>query len=233
MYFIALYIGLGTLVLTHLYFNVVPYYAEQVLQGAEANEGLWWQSVQQASFGPLTREQVLSALLLGLFWACAYRWAQQLPTAFLFSVHDLFIWIGLLLLLARIDQACLLLPDVLTQWLLWWGLVHLSLQAPEALPAVLLTMSVIYIGGRLLQFFGNLCFAMPLVGLGDVKLLVAVTPWLGAQAPFYIFCIASALCFMVEAYKQRCWRPVGSCAFGPYLVGASWLVWWLVPFHNS
>lgn len=229
MYVLALYIGLGSLVLTHLYFTVIPYYAWQIHQGATADEDLWWHSVKEAPLAPLNLDYVGTALGFGVFWALAQ--AQAAPLVFFgaYSVHDLFIWFGLLWLLARIDQACLLLPDVLTQTLMWWGLVRLGVVAPEYLPTTLGAMCVIYLGGRLIQFFGNLCFAMPLVGLGDVKLLVAVTPWLGAHVIVYVLCLASTLCFVAEAIRQRCWRPKGTCAFGPYLVSASWLVWWFEP----
>ncbi len=229
MYLLALYIGLGSLVLTHLYFTVVPYYALQIHHGANADEDLWWQSLNAAPLAPVNLEYLGTAIAVGVFWALAQGQAATLQLGFSYSVHDLFIWFGLLWLLARIDQACLLLPDVLTQTLMWWGLLRLGLSAPEHLYGVLCVMSVIYLSGRLIQFFGNLCFAMPLVGLGDVKLLVAVTPWLGAHVVVYVLCIASTLCFAAEAIRQRCWRPKGTCAFGPYLVSASWLVWWFEP----
>lgn len=226
MYLTALYIGLGTLVLTHIYFSVIPYYVGQIHEGAIADEALWWRSIESAPLAPVTVEYIGVALGFGALWALAQLRLAHITPVFLYSVHDLFIWFGLLWLLARIDQACMLLPDVLTQTLLWWGLLQLGLAKPELLSSTLWTMCFIYIGGRLIQFFGNLCFAMPLVGRGDVKLLVAVTPWLGTQAAVYVLCISCVLCFVSEAVKQRCWRPVGTCAFGPYLVCASWLVWW-------
>lgn len=229
MYLVALYIGLGTLVFTHLYFTVIPDYAWQIQHGALADEAVWWHSIQQGPWRRVDAEYVATALLFGLGWTWSLFQAEQVSTPFLYSVHDVFIWLGLLLLLARTDHACLLLPDVLTQSLLWWGLLQLSLASPHLLTNTVWAMAIIYIGGRLFQFFGNLCFAMPLVGLGDVKLLVAVTPWLGAHAIIYVVCGACLGCFVFQACQQRRWRPTGSCAFGPYLVGASWLVGWLAP----
>lgn len=226
MYFNALYIGLGSLLLTHMCFTVIPYYSAQVQTGAWADETLWWHCVYHAPSSAITMQYISTALSFGVFWALSYLHVTQIAGAWTYSIHDLFIWFGLLWLLARIDYSCLLLPDVFTQTLLWWGLLQLSIKTPELLTTTLWATSGVYLSGRLIQFFGKLCFALPLVGLGDVKLLVAITPWLGASALLYVLCLACVLCFLTQAYKQGSWRPTGSCAFGPYLVSASWLVWW-------
>jgi len=226
MYFNALYIGLGTLLLTHLSLTVIPYYAAQVHAGAWADETLWWHCVHHAPTPVITIQYIGTALGFGLFWALSYLHLLQINGVWSYSIHDLFIWLGLLWLLARTDHACLLLPDVFTQALLWWGLIQLSVKTPELLSSTLWAMASVYLCGRLIQFFGKLWFALPLVGLGDVKLLVAITPWLGSSALLYVLCLACVVCFLSQAYQQRSWRPKGACAFGPYLVSAAWLVWW-------
>lgn len=228
MYIWALYLGLSAAVLTYFSRRVVPAYAKAVHQGYEPDEELWWQVVCKS--GLTQRSDTVASILYGFcigatliygcFWLPLHA-EMPLLNAFLISV-----WIGGLWLLALIDKLCWLLPDILTQSLLWIGLVWVAGFKPEALGDTLISAVFIYAVGRSINFFAFFCLKQPLIGMGDVKLLVVVTVWLGVSAIFPIFFMASICCYAISAFQQGRWRPRGYCAFGPYLVCSTFIVWY-------
>lgn len=228
MYVLALYIGLSAAVLTYFSRCVVPAYAKAVHQGYEPDEGLWWQVVYKS--GLAQRSDTVASILYGfcigatLIYACFWLpWHAEQPllNAFLISV-----WVGGLWLLALIDKSCWLLPDVLTQSLLWVGLVWVASFKPEGLEQAIVSAVFIYLIGRGINFLAFFYLKQPLIGMGDVKLLVVVTVWLGISAILPVFFMASIGCYAMSAWRQGHWRPRGYCAFGPYLVCSTFVVWY-------
>lgn len=227
MYIWALYIGLSAAVLTYLIRRVVPAYASAIHLGYEPDEMLWWRAVYQGALPPHSDRlvSILYGLCIGaslIYTTLWLPWQQQMPFLNVFLVSA---WVGALLLLARIDKLCWLLPDVLTQSLLWIGLVWLAWQQPHLLAEAVFSVAFVYSIGRVINFFAFFCLKQPLIGMGDVKLLVAVAVWLGISAIIPIFLVASSCCYSVAAVRQLKWRPRGYCAFGPYLVFATFAVW--------
>lgn len=218
----ALYIGLAATAVSYLYLIVVPFYALQINQGAEANEHLWWTAIREnLGLKPSVRLYVY-ALSFGVALSVAVLFRPWLPHGALdINIAVMAAWLGALGLLARIDRLCFLLPDVITQALLWLGLFITSLPLAETLMAI----SAVYIVGRVINAVGFFWLRQPFFGLGDVKLVAAVTAWLGAQAILPLLFWACCSCVLVEAVRQRRWRPSGACAFGPYLVLGTLVIW--------
>ena len=228
MYLYGLYIGLSATFLSYLYLKVIPVYVHYIQQGQVADEGLWWQAVSAA----YNHELLLSApRFLGMTLCFAavliagvhYQWwwpDQPLANLILGSI-----WFGTLALLARIDRLCFLLPDVLTQLLLWTGLLTAVWHPEGQLAAAVLAAVGVYVVGRILNKIAEFVIKQPLLGLGDVKLLAAVAVWLGWQLIPLLFLLACLLCIGLEGWRQRRWRVSGYCAFGPYIVWATLGVW--------
>lgn len=232
MYIFGLYLGLSTTFLSYLYLKVVPLYAQQIQQGQLADERLWWWSVVHAykQSASISLWRLLSYALLfglGLWLVVSYKpWCENAPVVNLLLGT---IWVGVLALLARIDKQCFLLPDVLTQFLLWVGLLWAVIGQTGSVTTLLVTTAGVYVAGRIINILAGMLIKQPLFGLGDVKLLVALTTWLGPYHVLLLFFLACVLCLISEALQQRCWRPRGHCAFGPYIVSATFLVW-LLPY---
>lgn len=229
MYIWLLYIGLSATAVGYLYLTAIPYYAQQIQQGAQADESLWWQSVGQIVRHKPSKRYALRVISHTLFFAILLAvsalyipWLAHAP---LLNVVVMTVWLGGLVLLARIDYLCFLLPDVLTQFLLWSGLLLCWFLDPARLGSAVLLASTIYLGGRVLNKAAFFFIKRPLFGLGDVKLLAAIAVWLDAQSLLAVLFGACVLCLVLEAIRQRSWRPRGACAFGPYLVLATLLVW--------
>lgn len=224
-----LYIGLSAIVVGYLYLTAIPFYAQQIHQGAQADESLWWQAVGQIVRHKPSKRHVLllfgHALLFAGLLALGTLYMPWLTHTSLLNVAVMTVWLGGLILLARIDYLCFLLPDVLTQFLLWSGLLLTWFVDPSALGTAVLLASAIYLVGRAVNSVAFFFIKRPLFGLGDVKLLAAVAVWLDSSALVAVLFWACVLCFVSEAIRQRSWRPHGACAFGPYLVLATLLVW--------
>ena len=133
---------------------------------------------------------------------------------------------GGLLTLARIDLQTGLLPDVLTQALLWSGLLFqlsggwISLSASVAGAA----------GGYGLLWLIFTVYKWKTgregMGHGDFKLAAALGAWLGLMALPALLLYASVSGAFIGIVLQRFWRLPASCAipFGPFLVAAGILV---------
>lgn len=218
----ALYIGLAATAVSYLYLIVAPVYAQQINQGAQADEHLWWVAVRENVSLKPTLQLYVYALSFGVVLSVAVLSKPWLPQAALsLNIAVMALWLGGLCLLARIDRLCFLLPDVITQLLLWLGL----LITPAPIAETLLTVCAVYVVGRALNGLAFFYTKQPLFGHGDVKLVAAVTAWLGASALLPLLFWACLSCVLIEAVWQRRWRPSGACAFGPYLVLAAFGGW--------
>ena len=135
-----------------------------------------------------------------------------------------------LLALALIDWDTTLLPDNLTQPMLWGGLVASALQWT---PVPLVDALWGAVAGYL--FLWSIYWAFKLItdkegmGFGDFKLLAALGAWLGWTALVPVVLIASitgALVGIVLKMNSRL-REGGYVPFGPFLAagGVLHLVW--------
>lgn len=228
MYIWALYIGLSASVMTYLSVQIVPAYAVCIHQGYEPDERLWWRLFRQRSSSVHKQwHKILYGLSLGLVLivACVFHpWLIDAPAL---NIALMSIWLGSLGLLAQIDRLCWLLPDVLTQLLLWVGLLLQFYLNPATVGTAVLAATVVYLFGRSLNIFAYFWVKQNLFGLGDVKLLAAVAVWLDLQLIIPIFCLATVGCYAVAALEQQRWQPRGVYAFGPYIVFATIVVWCL------
>lgn len=231
MYMWSLYIAVSATVLSYLYLTVLPFYAQQVWQGAQADEVLWWHAIFHAPpQSKMTFSVFLTtlshALIFGLILGLCVVYIPWLPVAGTeLNILIMTIWLGGLSLLARLDRLCYLLPDVLTQFLLWVGLVVIWQQGTMPLMDAMSAAISVYIIGRLLNSLVYFWLKQPLFGQGDVKLMAAIAAWLGWQPLLAILFWACVLCIMLEAVRQRRLMARGHCAFGPYIVLATLGVW--------
>ncbi|MGL4860742.1 MAG: prepilin peptidase [Enterobacteriaceae bacterium] len=138
-----------------------------------------------------------------------------------------------LLALAMIDHDKMLLPDQLTQPLLWLGLLfnlfHCFVDLSDAVLGAVagyLTLWLIYWGFKL-------CSGREGLGYGDFKLLAALGAWLGWRMLPQLLIIA-ALVGIVLAYYRH-WRHQSSLdspmPFGSALALAGWLC--LLIWHSE
>ena len=123
----------------------------------------------------------------------------------------------LLLLSALIDARTGLLPDALTQPLLWLGLavswMGLGLPPRDALAGVMLGYGLLWCLVLALRWF----YGRDAMGHGDLKLLAALGAWLGWQ-PLLWALLAACLAGLVFAmWRQKSLRPRGAYPFGPFL----------------
>lgn len=227
MYIMALYIGVSSTVLSYLYLMLLPIYAQHINAGHCADESLWWQCLRQL----LTHRARVSivilattALLFGAILSFSLVYSPWVQNSWV-NLLAMTVWLACLWFLARIDQLCYLLPDVLTQTLLWLGLALVFWRPDIKLESLIITVISLYLVGRLANQLGYYFSKKQLFGQGDIKLVAALTVWLGGMAILSVGFWACVLCWVCETAKQRTWRPTGACAFGPYLVYAALLVW--------
>lgn len=244
MYIWSLYIGLSATVMSYLYLTVLPYYAQHVSQGTEADENLWWHTVFHAPhqssvdsprlFSPDFYTTLIYAFVFGfiLLFCLAYRpWLPHSDPHL--NLLAMMVWVGVLVLAARLDRLCYLLPDVLTQLLLWVGLIVMWQLGPISGISAISAAVIAYVIGRLLNSLTYFWLKQPLFGHGDVKLIAAIAAWLGWQPLLFILFGACVLCVIAEAIRQRRWLARGQCAFGPYIVLATLGFWLTAPYFNS
>ena len=149
-------------------------------------------------------------------WAFGATFAA--PAAILFTV--------MLLVLARVDAETGLLPDLLTQPLLWLGLlVNLNGTFASLHDAVLGAVGGYLILWSVYQGF-LLLTGREGLGHGDFKLLAALGAWLGWTALPWVLLVASSLGLVAAL----CLRATGRMAagdtlsFGPWLAAAGIIV---------
>ena len=140
-----------------------------------------------------------------------------------------------LLALALIDLDTQLLPDSLTQPLLWLGLIVNSRQIFSGLPAALAGAVAGYLCLWSVYWAFRLLTGREGMGQGDFKLLAALGAWLGWQAlPMILFgaslvgaVVGIALIVFAGRGRQE---PL---PFGPFLAAAGWLMLlWGSPLRN-
>ncbi|SUX55933.1 Pectic enzymes secretion protein outO [Chromobacterium vaccinii] len=183
----------------------------------------------------------LVELGLGLAFACiGWNYGIQ-PTTPAYLVL-----IFLLTALALIDCDVKLLPDALTQALLWSGLACNLFQLFAPLQDAVIGAMAGYLGMWLIAAAFRLCAGKDGLGRGDFKLMAGIGAWLGwQQLPLTLGAgaICSALCGGILIHFKRMNRDTPQ-AFGPYLIAAAWLAmlrgneiigWYfsLVPGHHT
>ncbi|WP_392420484.1 prepilin peptidase [Edwardsiella piscicida] len=133
------------------------------------------------------------------------------------------------LALALIDRASLLLPDALTQPLLWLGLIWNALYQPTYLPQAVFGAAAGYLALWLIAWGFWRWRGEQGLGGGDVKLLSALGAWCGwADLPALLL-LASLLTLVGIALRHR-WRGMSLAApapFGPALLVAG--LWQVLP----
>lgn len=140
------------------------------------------------------------------------------------------VWCGFsatLLALAMIDWDTTLLPDDLTQPLLWAGLIAASLQWIE----VPLTSAIAgAIGGYLSLWSVNKGYKLIAgkegMGYGDFKLFAALGAWFGWQALIPLILMASvigAIIGIAMKFNSQL-REGGYIPFGPFLAGSGFVI---------
>lgn len=139
------------------------------------------------------------------------------------SYYFLLLWhlwvLAVLILLASIDLKTRLLPDALCIPLLFSGFI-VEWLFPQQIDLnswlTVLAVAVLVYG---IYAFTYYCVGEAVLGLGDVKLYIALSaclPSIKATVQLYLF--ACLGCWFVQALWQRRCLPQGNCAFGPYLV---------------
>ena len=127
---------------------------------------------------------------------------------------------AILVLLACIDMRVCLLPDALTQPLLWLGVLcawaGLGLPVRDSVAGVATGYLLLSVPRQLWLWWRK----VDAVGAGDVKLLAAVGAWVGAFGITRILAIACVAGVVYAMIHQRCWRPGGAYPFGPFIVFA-------------
>jgi leader peptidase (prepilin peptidase)/N-methyltransferase len=139
-------------------------------------------------------------------------------------------FVAVLITLSAIDLRTLLLPDALTQPLLWAGLVvaalgwgavdlHTSLWGAVAGYAVLWSVAALF----------KTLTGQDGMGQGDFKLLAAIGAWLGWPALLAVLLLASSSGAVAGLWlRQRTHQRTGEEAryipFGPFLAGAAILL---------
>ncbi len=146
-----------------------------------------------------------------------------------------FIWLalfsGMALLLSEIDRRQLLLPDILTYPLLWFGLTfHIALSPDRLLSAV----AGAILGYLVLRFLAEAYYLLQCrqgLGRGDAKYLAAIGAWTGVFALPLVATLAAL--FGIGAWLlKRGWREKTSRQpFGPCLSFAGWYV--LIAQHGN
>jgi leader peptidase (prepilin peptidase)/N-methyltransferase len=195
-------------------------------------QGKEWQATQPyglracAAHAMNQRVQCLLWVLVGSGLACAlvYAMGASWRTA-LWGV-----WLWTLLTAAAIDTQTQLLPDLLTQPLLWLGLLIQTVQSlstiglENALWGAVTGYLILWVMDQLyLRWRG-----VSGVGQGDMKLLAAIGAWLGPQAAPNVLLIA-ALASLVNQGALRLLKPQASTpefAFGPWIALAA-IGYWL------
>jgi leader peptidase (prepilin peptidase)/N-methyltransferase len=167
-----------------------------------------------------TLELLTATLFVSLLWL--HGWSAQ--------TLALCGFVAVLVALSAIDLRTLLLPDALTQPLLWAGLVvaglgwgavdlHTSLWGAVAGYAVLWSVAAIF----------KVLTGQDGMGQGDFKLLAAIGAWLGWPVLLAILLLASSSGAVAGLWlRQRTHQRTGEEAryipFGPFLAGAAILL---------
>ncbi|WP_080962152.1 prepilin peptidase [Chromobacterium subtsugae] len=173
---------------------------------------------------PISPRYPLVELSVGLIFA-AVGWRLGPSPASLAHLVLLY----LLLALALIDLDSKLLPDSLTQPLLWLGLLANLFQSLAPLQDAVIGAMAGYLSMWLIAAAFRLCTGKEGLGIGDFKLMAALGAWLGWEAlPLIITIgsISSALVGIALIVAKRTEREQTQ-PFGPFLIagGIVALLW--------
>ena len=149
-----------------------------------------------------------------LFVVCLFKFGFSLQ-----AVWGCF-FCATLLTLAMIDAQTFLLPDTLTQALLWVGLVGsaaawTSIPLLHSLAGVVLGYGVLWLVSRGFEFFAG----KEGMGEGDLKLLAGLGAWVGVGGllPLLLLASISGLIFgIIQKFRGQL-GDNGHFAFGPFL----------------
>ncbi|MBY0346260.1 MAG: A24 family peptidase [Neisseriaceae bacterium] len=156
-------------------------------------------------------------LLTGLFFAfCGWHWgvsSMLLPALILVSF---------LLCLTFIDLDTQLLPDNLTQPLLWLGFITNLLFMPDTLGDKILGALFGYLSLWTVNYGFKIVTGKEGMGHGDFKLLAALGAWIGLSLLPVVILFSSLLGLLSSLIllKQTRGEPI---PFGPYLSISGWL----------
>jgi leader peptidase (prepilin peptidase)/N-methyltransferase len=167
------------------------------------------------------RYPAVEALTGLLFAAIAWRFGPQPATLMWCAVA------AFLVTLSAIDWDTTLLPDDLTQPLLWAGLVAAAVGWSGQRPEAALTGAVAgYLALWSVYWLFKLATGKEGMGHGDFKLLAALGAWLGWQALLPIVLMASVLGALVGLVMKLNGqlREGRYVPFGPFLAGGGLVV---------
>ena len=160
------------------------------------------------------RYPLVEILTAALFCMCLLKFGFGYP-----AVLGCF-FCATLLALAWIDAETFLLPDVLTQALLWVGLIGSAMSLTETSLLDSLAGAVLGYGLLWLVSWGFERFAgKEGMGQGDLKLLAGLGAWLGVWSllPLLLLASVSGLIFGVTQKFRGQLGHNGHFAFGPFL----------------
>ncbi|WP_040356517.1 prepilin peptidase [Candidatus Photodesmus anomalopis] len=153
-------------------------------------------------------------------------------TSFLIATHfgfsffsiSLLFFNFILIIIAFIDLDTMLLPDQLTLFLVWSGiLLALMNISPVSLKDSTIGAIVGYLFLWNIYWLFKLGIGKDVMGYGDFKLLSALGAWLGWQyLPMVVFLSSLiGLCFGISQFRFK--KNNEAFPFGPFLVIAGWI----------
>ena len=167
---------------------------------------------------PDARRTNVSLCVLAVVFAGVCVWAFGATPAALAAI----VFIVVLLTLARVDAETGLLPDLLTQPLLWLGLlVNLNgtfVMLQHAVLGAVAGYLILWVVFRLFLLFTG----REGMGHGDFKLLAAIGAWLGWAALPWVLLASSSLALAAAVLLRLRGRmaPGDALSFGRYLAAA-------------
>ncbi len=172
------------------------------------------------------RYPVVEIVSSALFFFCAWRWGASVPGLLWCSFS------AALLSLALIDWDTTLLPDDITQPLLWLGLIAAAMKwTPVGLNAAVWGAIAGYLSLWSVYWVFKLVTGKEGMGFGDFKLYAALGAWFGWQALIPIILLASVIGAIVGIAMKFTTglREGGYVPFGPFLAGAGFAALFLGP----
>lgn len=128
---------------------------------------------------------------------------------------------AVLMLLAYIDSATYLLPDAITQPLLWCGLAYAWYGYGVGLNNAFSGAVIGYCVPALLSYVWLRLRGQRGMGCGDVKLLAAIGAWIGDSLLVTVILVASVISIVFAMVHQRSLVPSGVYPFGPFISAAT------------
>ncbi|QBX86136.1 prepilin peptidase [Enterobacter roggenkampii] len=177
---------------------------------------------------PIPLRLFLLELLTAVFFGLTARWIPDLA-----SLFSLWVLAAFLLPLAMIDGQHQLLPDCLTQPLLWAGLLFHAFSHGLPLRDALLGAVAGYLSLWLVYWAFRLLTHREGLGYGDFKLLAALGAWCGWQSLPAIELIAALSGIVGYLLLNKSNKNNLTIAFGPYLAFAGIALYTCQLFVNT